>query len=851
MRPRINERLEYASRFPVTLIVAPAGFGKSVALRDFLEHARIEAVRYDVRREDNTLLAFVRRFSEALESVAPTALASFPSMQERVLAADEPVRQLSDWFAEHLKGVDCTIVIDDLHYAAADSASIALIADLVERTGDRIKWIIAARSDVGLPVATWIAYGRMDIPVGEEDLRFTTEEALAAAEQTDPAIDLPEIEALRQLTEGWPVALTIALRTRTRSTDIRTASFGTRELVYRYLAEQVFAALSLAQRAFALASCVLPSFDVEIANALGATSESLQSFRAKVAFLNEVSPGQYRYHDLFRDFLESELRRSGEREWIRALCEAAGILERRGERIDALTLYTKARADGEIVDIISRRGFALFEAGGSDAIAAAIAVLSSEPRQHHPVVLGLHAMVESARGRFDIAEPDFRAAIERADDSRLRVAIVSRYAIELVRQGRGQDCINLARPYADDASTPSEERAPLLGTLATAYGLADRTDEAKHTIERALHELGPQIDEAVRARLYHQAAFVFQYSDAERTARYANLALEVASAHNLYGVAARAYSALYTVRYEADDVAGTVDVLEKMDQCARKAADNQARVFALMASYEIAVDRGDDASLARLEAALAEISPTYTHARNEALLPAMAIRATWSGDFRRAYEMFEDSPPMQSSGDRRALAWSQLAFYAFASGLQPQGERATESARSELLHLSAPALRSTLSLVYLALAQLVRGHDTTAHRFLSDAEAAAKRWPRARAFAQAVRTLQRIRLEQADAKAFDAELERLGGVDLGGIARMLKALPLAEEHAQGYSQLTPAEREILQLLASGASTKDIAVRTARSPHTVDTHIRAICRKLQCSGRREAVALAVGAGWVHA
>jgi LuxR family maltose regulon positive regulatory protein len=850
MRARINERLEHATRFPVTLIVAPAGFGKSVALRDFIQTSGLEAVRYDVRREDGTLLAFVRRFTEALEHVAPSAQASFPSMQERVLAADEPVRQLSDWFAEHLRDVSAALVIDDLHYAAADPASIALIADLIERTSESIKWIIAARSDLGLPVATWIAYGRMDIPIGEEDLRFTTDEALSAAGSSADDLDPQEIESLRQLTEGWPVALTIALRTRTRPTDIRTASFGTRELIYRYLAEQVFAALSLPQRAFAMASCVLSSFDVEIANALGATTQFLHDFRAKVAFLNEVLPGQYRYHDLFRDFLETELRRSGEREWLRAAREAAAILAGRGEHLDALTLYAKARADDEIVDILAHRGFALFEAGGSDAIALAISALSTDVRGQDPIVLGLSAMVESARGHFEIAEPDFRAAIDRADDAHLRVAIVSRYAIELVRQGR--DCIALAQPYVSDSTVSAEERAPLLGTLATAYVRAGRHREALETIDLALHNLTPRIDDAVRARLYHQAAYVFQYADPQRTARYANLALEVALQHNLYGLAGRAYSALYTVKYEADDAAASLDALEKMEQCARKAADHQARVFALMASYELAAERGDDAALERLERALTDAtSPTFTNARTEALLPAMAMRATWSGDFRGAYDMFEESPPMQSSPDRRALAWSQLALYAAACGLQTQSEHAIENARSELHGIAAPALRSTLSLVYLALSELVRGHEAASHRYLADAESAAKSWPRARAFAQTVRVLRRVRLEQTDEAAYYAELKRLESIHLGGIARMLAALPSTQTQGEGYSQLTPSEREILQLLAAGASTKDIAARTARSPHTVDTHIRAICRKLQCSGRREAVALAVGAGWVHA
>ena len=145
MRARINDRLAQAARLPVTLIVAPAGFGKSVALRDFIETSRLEAVRYDVPREDTTMLAFVRGLSEALKPVAPSAFAAFGTMQQRVLAADEPVRQLVEWFAEHLKRTVCTIVIDDLHHAAADENTIALLSNLIDRTTGRIKWIIAAR----------------------------------------------------------------------------------------------------------------------------------------------------------------------------------------------------------------------------------------------------------------------------------------------------------------------------------------------------------------------------------------------------------------------------------------------------------------------------------------------------------------------------------------------------------------------------------------------------------------------------------------------------------------------------------------------------------------------------------
>ncbi|HET9095462.1 MAG TPA: LuxR C-terminal-related transcriptional regulator [Candidatus Baltobacteraceae bacterium] len=849
MRARINERLEHATRFPVTLIVAPAGFGKSVALRDFIESSHLEAVRYDVHREDASLLAFVRRLSEALEPVAPTALASFPTMQERVLAGEEPVRQISDWFAEHLKRAVCTIVIDDLHYAAADPASIALLADLIERTGERIKWIIAARSDVGLPVATWIAYGRMDIPIGEDELRLTTDEALAAAAQTEAKVDIQEIEALRHLTEGWPVALTIALRTRTHSADLRTAAFSTREMIYRYLAEQVFAALSLPQRAFALSSCVFSTFDSGVAQALGATSAFLDDLRAKATFLSETAPGEYRYHDLFRDFLEMELRRSGDAEWKRSLSEAAKILQERGQDVDALLLYAKAKAGERILSCLHANGFSLLDRGNSDALSTAIDALGTEVRQTDPAVLGLSAMLKSARGLFDLAEPDFKSAIEASRDATLRYSIVSRYAIELVRQGR--DCISLVEPYCDDSAVPLEQRIPLMGTLATSYVAAERTNDAVSMMERALDGMTARFDDAARARLYHQAAYVFQFSDPQRTERYANQAIETALAHNLYGIAARAYSALYTVRYQSDDALGALSVLQKLDECARKAADNQARLFGLMASYEVAAERADDAMLEALDKSLLEMGPAFTSAKTEALQPALAMQAAWTGDFRRAYEIGREAAPLQSSSDRRALYWSELAFYAFAAGLHEAGEDAMSQAVRELARITRRGLRAARSLLFLALAQLVRGHDSAAHRYVNDAETLTRDWPRARALAHAVRVLHRIYLGQSEYAALQAETEQLRRTEFGGIARLLAALPPPQAHGEGYSQLTPAEREILQLLAAGASTKDIAARTTRSPHTVDTHIRAICRKLNCSGRREAVALAVGAGWVHA
>ncbi len=850
-RPRINERLEKAARFPVTLIVAPAGFGKSIALRDFLETSHVDAVRYDVRREDGTLLAFVRRLSETLAPVAPGALAAFPAMQERVLAAGEPVRQLSDWFAEHLKECRCTIVIDDLHYASTDPASIALLADLIERTTDRIRWIIAARSDVGLPVATWIAYGRMDYPIGEDDLRFTTDEALVTANETAGDIDSQEVEALRQLTEGWPVALAIAIRTRTHSADLRTAAFGTREMVYRYLAEQVFTGLTISQRGFVLATSVFSAFDSSIAAALGANTQFLNEIRARLTFLNEVSPGEYRYHDLFRDFLETELRRSGEREWLGALCNGASLLEQRGDYSGALVLYTKAHAADEILRIVERHGFALFEEGASELLWSALSVLPEKQRQSNASVLAQTAMIHAGRGHFEIAEREFLRAIEEADDISLRLSLVHRYAIELVRNGR--DCVAFLQPYANDASLTVEERIPLLGTLATGYVTENRIADAVSTIETALAAVHADTDDYTRARLFQQAAHVFQRAGVkDRAWSYARLAVDFAVTRNLYELAARGYSVLYNIKYDEEDPAATLAIVQQMSECGRKGASSQIRLYSLLASYDLLAELGDEAALEGLDVDLQENQAALPDTRLTSLLPALALRAAWNRDFMHAYELLAGTAEQQTDAERQALRGAETALYAAAANLHDEAEAATRFADTAL-QASAPVSRRAIrARLLMALADMVRGRSTAAHKRLSEVEHMLKPgMQRLRALCAAARAAYRVQLEQTDVQTFVQATSQLRAVQFGGLAQLLSVLPLGAISQAAYGSLTPAERDVLQLLARGASTKDVASATGRSPHTVDTHIRSICRKLGCSGRREAVALATSHGWVQA
>jgi ATP/maltotriose-dependent transcriptional regulator MalT len=846
-RPRITERLVERARYPITAIIAPAGFGKSVALSDYLQAQLVEHLRYDVRADQNTLFEFVRGLAKTLQPRVPAALASFAGAQERAMAADNAVADLSSWLLEHLKTA-MTIVIDDLHNAAEDPRSIAFLANVVERSHQHVRWIIASRSALSLPTASWVAYEKMGSPIDETDLCFTLDEALAAAEDSVPAEQ--SAAELLELTSGWPVAFSIALRTSARLADLQKLAAGTRDMIYQYLAEQVYERLPDGQRLVLLETCVYPSLDRTIIEQRGDNPDVLNQLRRDAGFIYSSSDEEFRYHDLFREFLENELRAKGESVYRNALCAAAKTLEALERNAEALSLFVRANDIDQTVRLIEQAGFDLIDRGRTDVVEAALVSIPEERRAVNSLALGMDALLASRRGRSEIAQERYKVAIERSTRTAVRAELAYRYAIDLVRLGRSE-AVDVLKPFVDDESLKVSLRAAILAALATAHIKASNPQAAKSIIEQALTLLERSPNAILRARIYQQASFVLFFSgEPERGRAYANSAIEIAAAHGVFEIAARAYSLLYNIANDIDD--DTIAILRNLEQievCARKAGSRQMQLFAFLGQYDVEAERGDEAALARLDEEIDAMEMTLPGGVMESLLPARALRAAWNGEFTSSYRLLRDTAEKQETGERRALRWAEIAVYANACNATADGEHAIENAYAEVRsceHLTPRLMRTSL---FLAIAELIRGREVAAHRLTSDVEKALQPSNRRlRALTRAVRALYNSILSPENHASFAASIERLRAEHLGGIARLLSRLPIEPRDSGGLAALTASERAILRALVSGASSKLIASETGRSAQTVDVHIRSICRKLGCSGRIEAIAVALKAGW---
>ena len=150
-------------------------------MRQYLESVDTPQVRYDVREQNATLLGFVRGFADVLHDVAPAARKTVSGAYEKSRSSRTPGVDLAMWMHAHIKAFTGLIAIDDLHLAENDPEISKFLVSLINRTRGHVRWMIASRSSLDLPVGSWLAYGEMDLNIDEQDLKFTIEEARETA----------------------------------------------------------------------------------------------------------------------------------------------------------------------------------------------------------------------------------------------------------------------------------------------------------------------------------------------------------------------------------------------------------------------------------------------------------------------------------------------------------------------------------------------------------------------------------------------------------------------------------------------------------------------------------------------
>ena len=312
-RRPLFEQLSAASAGEVVLVCAPAGSGKTVLLRSWVEAAGLagRVAWVSVERGERDAQPFWLSVIDAL--------AAIDSVVERVAAA--PVfgsEAVVERLRSNLDALDrpLVLVIDDLHELRSEAA-LRLLETFLSEPPPELRVVLSTREDPNLGLHRMRLAGTL-VDIRASDLRFSVQEARDLAEASGVALSDKSLALLHQRTEGWAAGLRLAIISLARHPDPErgVAEFsGSERNVAAYLLAEVLERQPPEVRDLLLRTSVLDSVSGPLAGALTGRAGSeaiLQSLEDASAFVTSLDVGRtwFRYHQLFADLLQLELRRS-------------------------------------------------------------------------------------------------------------------------------------------------------------------------------------------------------------------------------------------------------------------------------------------------------------------------------------------------------------------------------------------------------------------------------------------------------------------------------------------------------------------------------------------------------------
>jgi LuxR family maltose regulon positive regulatory protein len=312
-RPELLARLDEASGRRLTLVSAPAGWGKTTLVGDWLAGRDGEGaawVALDVA--DNDPARFWRYVAEALRRAgAPVEEGVVGALSGSGETVEAGLSALINGLAD-AEGATL-LALDDYHLIGDDAIHEA-VAFLCANAPDGLRVVMTSRTDPPIGLARLRARGHL-AEIRAPDLRFSEGDARALLAEAGLTLRDDEVARLRQRTEGWAAGLYLAglsLRGRDDAGRFIADFAGDDRLVVDYLADEVLEGLPAGRRDFLLRTSVLGRLSGPLCDAVAGTTGSariLEELERSNLFLVPLDNRRewYRYHHLFGELLQHEL----------------------------------------------------------------------------------------------------------------------------------------------------------------------------------------------------------------------------------------------------------------------------------------------------------------------------------------------------------------------------------------------------------------------------------------------------------------------------------------------------------------------------------------------------------------
>lgn len=417
-RTRLIERLASGTHRKLTLVSAPAGFGKTTLLSEWIHqktdidsNTRSPFTWLSLDRDDNDPIRFWTYFIAALQKILPSLGESCLKMLQ------SPNRiQIDSILTTLINEIDNkpeapTIILDDYHLI--ETISIHESIDfLLEHLPPQSHLVIAGRADPPLPLARLRGHGQLN-ELRTSDLRFTLEETAAFFNES-MALGLSEenVTMLESRTEGWIASLQMAgvsMQGRDNITDFIKDFSGTHHYIMDYLTEEVLQRQQQEIHSFLLTTSILDRMNGPLVDAVTGQhdgQEKLEQLASANLFLVPLDNERkwFRYHQLFADLLRNQLNKTQPDLLPRLHHCASKWFEQEGLMAEAVHHALAIEDFGRAADLIESIAVPLISASKLSAPRTWLTKLPTELITARPWLCVSLASVHLAAGDFDNAE---------------------------------------------------------------------------------------------------------------------------------------------------------------------------------------------------------------------------------------------------------------------------------------------------------------------------------------------------------------------------------------------------------------------------------------------------------------
>ncbi|MBF6598986.1 MAG: tetratricopeptide repeat protein [Dehalococcoidia bacterium] len=370
-RPRLNALLDAAIGAKGTLLAAPAGYGKTTLVVDWLQSVDFGVAWLALDEWDGDLPAGTRGLAQAIDAGlgVELALGDERFWQPRSIATTmiNAIAQSEEY---------AVLVLDDVHLVQASEPVMALLAILLERAPENLHVVMTSRTRPPIPALSRLIARREVTTIGVEDLAFTAREGRELLDSLGRAVSDDEAEMLHERSEGWAAALVLGATTAAAAIAGNGAVAGVNVglSLAEYVQGEALTGVPEELRRFLRDVSLLPVWTPALCDELSGRRDSerlLHEAVARVLFVSQYAddPPMYRCHQLLRSLLMQQFRSEEPERYAEAGRTASAVLVRFGLLNEAADLLFELQAWEQAAELLETIAPRLIQQGQARGLA--------------------------------------------------------------------------------------------------------------------------------------------------------------------------------------------------------------------------------------------------------------------------------------------------------------------------------------------------------------------------------------------------------------------------------------------------------------------------------------------------